>query len=221
MFLHSKGIIYRSESVSTINKNLPKANNQSSIELQENPSFVTWYFLMSLKTVHTFLAYALKNMLMLGLVLGCDSFKRTPDLTFINHPTLLVRNAKLLTQSSDGCGPSNGGEILQGGLAEQWWEAKYMLPASKCSFLRLSSFIFSARLRFLPCPHKKTNKQKTTAVFFHDTPNNTFVLYFHGNDVVALSLQRAQSASLVSEDCSPWCGRLAGGQSCEQILSYI
>lgn len=62
MFLHSKGIIYRSESVSTINKNLPKADNQSSIELQENPSFVTWYFLMSLKTVYTFLAYALKNM---------------------------------------------------------------------------------------------------------------------------------------------------------------
>lgn len=44
MFLHSKGIIYRSESVSTINKNLPKRNHRSSIELQENPSFVTWYF---------------------------------------------------------------------------------------------------------------------------------------------------------------------------------
>lgn len=35
---------------------------QISIELQENPSFITWYFLMSLKTVYTFLAYALKNM---------------------------------------------------------------------------------------------------------------------------------------------------------------
>lgn len=41
MFLHSKGIIYRSESVRTIIKSSPKANNQSSIELQENPSFVT------------------------------------------------------------------------------------------------------------------------------------------------------------------------------------
>lgn len=136
---------------------------------------------------------------MLGLVLGCDSLKRSPDLTFINHPTLLVRNAKLLTQSSDGCVPSNGGEILQGGLAEQRREAKYMLPASKCSFLRLSSFIFSAGLRSLPCPHK--NKNPTTAVFFRDTPNNnTYLCYiftvmmsllFHGSE---FSLGRICSA---------------------------
>lgn len=108
---------------------------------------------------------------MLGLVLACNSFKRTPDPSFINHPTLLARNAKLLTQSSDGCVPSNGGEILQGDLAEQRREAKYMLLASKCSFLRLSTFIFSAGLCFLPCPHKK----KTTTVFFCDTPNNTYL----------------------------------------------
>lgn len=43
MFLHGKGIIYRSESVSTIDKSLAKANNQSSIEILLLKLDISWW----------------------------------------------------------------------------------------------------------------------------------------------------------------------------------
>lgn len=75
-------------------------------------------------------------------------------------------------------------QILQGALREQRLQPKRTLCASKCSSMRLSSFV-------------QCHTIIITSVFFFTSQPKThiFVFHLHGNDVIAVSQLRTHNIS--------------------------